>query len=72
LWFIFTRAALFQPSPGGHVTVTARSEKILQLLKTRNPVLKTLTGAVQTLVQRYHDCGLFAALLSIKYVGHPL
>lgn len=54
------------------MTVTARSEKILQLLKTRNPVLKTLTGAVQTLVQRYHDCGLFAALLSIKYVGHPL
>ena len=54
------------------MTVTGRSEKILQLLKTRNPVLKALTTAVQTFAQRYHDGGLFAALLSIKYVAHPL
>ena len=54
------------------MTVTARSEKIFQMLKTSNPVLKTLTTALQVHAQRYHECGLFAALLSTRSVAHDI
>ena len=54
------------------MTVTARSEKIFQMLKTSNPVLKTLTTALQIHAQRYHECGLFAALLSTRSVAHDI
>lgn len=69
LWAPYSpyRAAIFQPSPGGHVTVTSRSEKIFQMLKTSNPVLKTILMSLQAHSQRHKDCGLFTALLVLKY-----
>ena len=54
------------------MTVTARSEKILQMLKIRNPVLKTLTTALQVHAQRYHESGLFAALLSVRSIAYDI
>ena len=54
------------------MTVTARSEKILQMLKTSNPVLKALTTALQVHAQRYHECGLFGALLSVRSIAHDI
>lgn len=54
------------------MTVTARSEKIFQMLKTSNPVLKTLTSALQIYAQRYHECGLFAGLLATRSIAHDI
>ena len=62
------RAALFQPSSGGHVTITCRSEKIFQMLQTDNPVVKTILASVQAHSQKYRDAGLFMVLLTVKYV----
>lgn len=54
------------------MTVTSRSEKIFQLLRTDNPVLRILQQPLQLHVQKYGDAGLFAGLLAVKYVGGKL
>ena len=50
------------------MTITCRSEKILQMLRTDNPVLKTILSSVQTHSQMYKDAGLFTVLLTVKCV----
>ena len=51
------------------MTVTCRSEKIFQMLRTDNPVVKTILASVQAHSQKYKDAGLFTVLLTVKYVG---
>ena len=62
---------MFQPVPGGHVTVTSQSQKLFQMLKTDNAVVRMMLTSLQGFSQRSSDGGLYAALLASKLVvGH--
>lgn len=67
LWW-FYRCALF-PSPaggGGVVCLTSRAERLLQMIKTKNPALKMMVGGLEGHVSNCRDNGVYAALLAIK------
>lgn len=66
--YLCNSAAVFQPSPGGHITMTSRSEQLLQMLKPASPVAKVLLLSLQSHAHLYQDSGLFAALLSVESV----
>ena len=63
----FFRAALLQPVPGGHVTITSQSSKIFQLLKSTNPMMQLLYASLVNHLLRYCDGTKMAALLTTKY-----
>ena len=57
----FFRAALLQPVPGGHVTITSQSSKIFQLLKSTNPMMQLLYASLVNHSLRYCDGTKMAA-----------
>lgn len=58
--------ALLQAMPDGVLTLTRCSQKILTLLKTPNPIIKTITSHLQGHTQCYHDSTLYAGILTCK------
>ena len=62
------RCALF-PSPvggGGVVSLTSRSEKLLQMLQPKGPVSRLIASYSQAHVSSHGDSGLYTALLATK------
>lgn len=53
---------------GGHVQTTSTSAVLLRTMQTSEPLLKLLIVSLQNHIQRFSDCGLFAAILCLGLV----
>ena len=64
---LLSRLSLLCPFTGAALTVTNRSGKILQLVKSRNPVIKMILSSLQLHCQHYREAGLYATLLANRW-----
>ncbi|XP_076141657.1 molecular chaperone MKKS [Alosa pseudoharengus] len=53
---------------GGHVQTTSTSAVLFRTVQTSEPLLKLLIVSLQNHIQRFSDCGLFAAILCLELV----
>lgn len=66
---LIIRLCLLCPFAGAALSCSNRAEKILQLLKTNNPVIKLILTSLQLHCQHFKEGCLYAALLTTKSVN---